>query len=66
MCLCRDVMNAQAGGIPGVRLDIPAPANPSVANTMNYGNEPSVQQLLAAPACAELGVTAEDLLKLRR
>lgn len=55
----------QSFGIPSVRTDVPLPAKPSVANTMNYGNEPSAVQLLAPPKSADLGVKEEHLLALR-
>eukprot|EP00775_Hariotina_reticulata_P010987 gene10987-11142_t len=47
-------------GVPSVRDDIPTPASKSVANTKNYGNEPSAWQLLAPPKqqLAELLIAA--------
>lgn len=51
--------------MPSVRSDIPAPATRSVANTKNYGNEPTAGQLLTPPKCVDLGVKEEHLLALR-
>lgn len=35
-----------------------------MANTKNYGNEPSARQLLTPPKCVDLGVKEEHLLAL--
>jgi hypothetical protein len=51
--------------VPSVRDDIPTPAFKSVANTKNYGNEPTAWQLLAPPKFVDLGVQQEDLLVLQ-
>jgi hypothetical protein len=48
-----------------VRNDVPLPAQPSVANTHNYGNEPSAAQLLTPPSCVDLGVQEAHLLQRR-
>lgn len=55
----------QVFGLPSVRVDVPQPANRSVANTHNYGNEPTAGQLLTPPRCVELGVKEEHLLQPR-
>eukprot|EP00878_Enallax_costatus_P037930 GHUV01043033.1.p1 GENE.GHUV01043033.1~~GHUV01043033.1.p1 ORF type:complete len:345 (+),score=106.36 GHUV01043033.1:181-1215(+) len=52
-------------GVPSVRSDIPAPTTRSVANTKNYGNEPTAGQLLTPPKCVDLGVKEEHFLALR-
>lgn len=36
-----------------------------MADTQNYGNEPTAGQLLAPPKCVDLGVKEEHLLQLR-
>jgi hypothetical protein len=55
----------QIFGLPSVRTDVPLPATRSVANTHNYGNEPTAGQLLTPPKCVDLGVKEEHLLQLR-
>lgn len=57
--------HAQVFGLPSIRTDARRPGAPSVANTMNYGNEPNAQQLLRPPATAEMGVNEEHYLCLR-
>ncbi len=52
-------------GLPSIRTDARKPGSPSVANTMNYGNEPNAVQLLRPPATAEMGVGDEHYLALR-
>lgn len=52
-------------GLPSVRNDVPLPAARSVANTHNYGNEPTAYQLLTPPTCVTLGVKEEHLLQPR-
>lgn len=55
----------QVFGLPSVRNDVHLPASPSVANTQNYGNEPTAYQLLTPPKCIEVGVKEEHLLQPR-
>jgi hypothetical protein len=56
----------QVFGLPSVRTDVPLPATRSVANTHNFGNEPTAYQLLTPPKCVDLGVKEEHLLQPRR
>lgn len=51
--------------MPSVRSDVPLPAARSVANTKNYGNEPTAGQLLTPLKCVDLGVKEEHLLAMR-
>lgn len=55
----------QVFGLPSVRTDVPLPATRSVANTHNFGNEPTAYQLLTPPKCVDLGVKEEHLLQPR-
>lgn len=55
----------QVFGLPSVRVDIPEPLIRSVANTQNFGNEPTALQLLLPPKCVDLGVQQEHLLQPR-
>lgn len=55
----------QVFGLPSVRVDIPEPLTRSVANTQNFGNEPTALQLLLPPKCVDLGVRQEHLLQPR-
>lgn len=60
VCVC-----VQVFGLPSVRTDVPLPVARSVANTHNYGNEPTAYQLLTPPKCVDLGVKEEHLLQPR-
>jgi hypothetical protein len=60
-----DTAVVQVFGLPSVRNDVPLPATRSVANTLNYGNEPTAKQLLTPPKCVDLGVKVEHLLQPR-
>ena len=55
----------QVFGLPSVRTNVPLPATRSVANTHNYGNEPTAYQLLTPPKCVDMGVKEEHLLQPR-
>lgn len=52
-------------GIPSVRTDVALPKARSVANTINYGNEPDAFQLLRPPRSVERGVHEEHYMALR-
>lgn len=52
-------------GLPSIRTDIPKPKIGTVANSMNYGNEPDALQLLRPPKSVELGVNEEHYMALR-
>ncbi|MEW5318517.1 MAG: hypothetical protein WDW38_009733 [Sanguina aurantia] len=56
--------STQVFGVPSVRTDVALPKTRSVANTVNYGNEPDAMQLLAPSRSAERGVGDEHYLKL--
>lgn len=49
-------------GLPGVRADLPRPAQKSIASICNYGDDPSVPQLLHPTGAAERGVSEQDYL----
>eukprot|EP00736_Rhodelphis_marinus_P004756 Rmarinus@m.8557 len=57
--------DARAFGVPTVRLDIQAPDQRSVADTQNYGDEPSAQSLLYPSLLMKAGITTADLVILR-
>lgn len=53
-------------GVPSIRTDIPMPKAKSVANTVNFGNEPDALQLLRPPRSVERGVHEGHYMALRK
>jgi hypothetical protein len=67
---CRNVVRREEDahrsfGLPTIRHDVPAKAFKSVANFVNYGDEPEAVDLLFPSNFSELGIQEDDFRKLR-
>ena len=52
-------------GLPSVRADVPRPALKSVADHMNYGDDPTVRDLLFPTRSAAQGVGDDEFVRSR-
>jgi len=52
-------------GTPSIRTDLPLPRHMSVANCLNFGNEPDARSLLAPCSTADRGVSEQHYLEKR-
>lgn len=52
-------------GVPSIRFDVSKPANPSVANMVNYGTDPAVVELMFPHCYTHYGLSADDIVKPR-